>query len=209
MTKAFKDVLASSKAALMAYKGVHPTARVFSIEDVRVLINRIEYLQARLDRPYQAESQLSPTTRCPDGELHKLRCIRCELPATGVSTSPSAEPLICESAAPLHDAFLRDMSHPPRTDCQIEGVHLCSPAATTTLCLCGHPYHDHDEETAECQAFGCDCGCCEAVTSAIQHGINCSKVPHETEGYLHAERDDAPYDVDGVIYCGRCHVALS
>ena len=79
------------------------------------------------------ESQLSPTTQCPDGELHVLRCIRCELPATGVSTSS---------------------------------------------------------------------------TSAIRHGINCSKVPHESEGYLHAERDDAPYDVDGMMYCGRCHEAI-
>jgi hypothetical protein len=33
----------------------------------------------------------------------------------------------------------------------------------------------------------------------------CRKVPHIGEGYLHTEDDDRPYDVDGVLYCGRCH----
>jgi hypothetical protein len=33
----------------------------------------------------------------------------------------------------------------------------------------------------------------------------CVKVPHAGTGYLHAEDDDGPYDVDGVLYCGRCH----
>lgn len=39
----------------------------------------------------------------------------------------------------------------------------------------------------------------------------CPKVPHDLPegGYLHDENDDRPYDVDGVAYCGRCHVALS
>lgn len=42
-----------------------------------------------------------------------------------------------------------------------------------------------------------------------QHGIDCRKVTHhESGGYLHAEDDDAPYTVDGVEYCGRCHWAL-
>lgn len=29
------------------------------------------------------ESWLTPTTLCPDGEKHVLRCIRCEIPAGG------------------------------------------------------------------------------------------------------------------------------
>jgi hypothetical protein len=39
----------------------------------------------------------------------------------------------------------------------------------------------------------------------------CGKVPHDQRagGYLHGEDDDGPYDVDGVLYCGRCHYALS
>ncbi len=38
------------------------------------------------------------------------------------------------------------------------------------------------------------------------HGAGrCAKVPHEGDGYLHREDDDSPYDVDGVLYCGRCH----
>lgn len=40
------------------------------------------------------------------------------------------------------------------------------------------------------------------------HGKTCTKVPHTGEGYLHDETDDGLYDVDGVTYCGRCHVAL-
>jgi len=40
---------------------------------------------------------------------------------------------------------------------------------------------------------------------ASKHGIDCPKVPHFGEGYLHAKDDDSPYSVDGVIYCGRCH----
>jgi hypothetical protein len=38
-----------------------------------------------------------------------------------------------------------------------------------------------------------------------QHGKDCPKEPHLGEGYLHAADDDRPYDVDGVLYCGRCH----
>lgn len=41
------------------------------------------------------------------------------------------------------------------------------------------------------------------------HGIDCPKASHSAaNGYLHTEADDSPYDVDGVMYCGRCHVVL-
>lgn len=40
------------------------------------------------------------------------------------------------------------------------------------------------------------------------HGVNCPKVAHDGVGYLHAFDDDGPYDVDGVPYCGRCHLYL-
>ncbi len=42
----------------------------------------------------------------------------------------------------------------------------------------------------------------------IRHGANCPKVAHVCDGYLHDADDDSPYDVDGVMYCGRCHVCL-
>lgn len=51
----------------------------------------------------------------------------------------------------------------------------------------------------------------------IVHGVNCEKVQHaavlnlgnkQPMGYLHPMDDDSPYDVDGVWYCGRCHVVL-
>lgn len=44
---------------------------------------------------------------------------------------------------------------------------------------------------------------------AWRHGVDCQKVPHIGRGYLHMANDDAPYSVDGVWYCGRCHIFLS
>ena len=41
------------------------------------------------------------------------------------------------------------------------------------------------------------------------HGVDCPKMPHIRDGYLHGEDDDSPYDVDGYLYCGRCHYFLS
>lgn len=46
------------------------------------------------------------------------------------------------------------------------------------------------------------------ATYQVRHGINCEKRSHFRDGYLHGADDDTPYDVDGVKYCGRCHVAL-
>src|SRR5690606_15680684 len=39
--------------------------------------------------------------------------------------------------------------------------------------------------------------------------MTCPKVPHVGDGYLHGEDDDAPYSVDGVLYCGRCHYSVN
>lgn len=46
-----------------------------------------------------------------------------------------------------------------------------------------------------------------ATVAHSRHGVNCPKVKHldQRSGYLHGPDDDRPYDVDGVIYCGRCH----
>lgn len=46
--------------------------------------------------------------------------------------------------------------------------------------------------------------------TVVRHGVSCQKVSHATteRGYLHSDDDDSPYDVDGVMYCGRCHEAL-
>lgn len=43
------------------------------------------------------------------------------------------------------------------------------------------------------------------------HGISCPKVGHgpALRGYLHAADDDSPYEVDGVWYCGRCHMWIA
>lgn len=42
----------------------------------------------------------------------------------------------------------------------------------------------------------------------VTHGVDCNKEPHKGGGYLHSVAEDGPYDVDGVPYCGRCHLAL-
>jgi hypothetical protein len=41
----------------------------------------------------------------------------------------------------------------------------------------------------------------------VRHGVGyCEKVNHlNLPGYLHGEKDNTPYNVDGVFYCGRCH----
>lgn len=50
----------------------------------------------------------------------------------------------------------------------------------------------------------------EGPAKPLQHGVDCLKQYHihGRGGYLHDADDDRPYDVDGVMYCGRCHVAL-
>lgn len=46
---------------------------------------------------------------------------------------------------------------------------------------------------------------------SIAHGVNCPKAEHVNPyiGYLHDALDDRPYDVDGCMYCGRCHHFLN
>lgn len=43
----------------------------------------------------------------------------------------------------------------------------------------------------------------------VTHGVDCHKVTHVGEGHLHGEDDDTPYMVDGVMYCGRCHIWIT
>ena len=45
-------------------------------------------------------------------------------------------------------------------------------------------------------------------TDERHHGVTCPKAVHKSEGYLHDADDDGPYDVEGMIYCGRCHYWL-
>ena len=46
-------------------------------------------------------------------------------------------------------------------------------------------------------------------TVIIKHGVSCRKKDHKGKSdWLHDALDDKPYDVDGVMYCGRCHAAL-
>jgi hypothetical protein len=45
--------------------------------------------------------------------------------------------------------------------------------------------------------------------AAPRHGIDCPKAPHVGTGHQHGEEDDAPFNDDGVDYCGRCHHCLS
>ena len=56
---------------------------------------------------------------------------------------------------------------------------------------------------------GPKCSDPEFWNALVIHGHSCKKEPHTFKrGYLHAEDDDTPYDVDGIKYCGRCHTFL-
>jgi hypothetical protein len=40
----------------------------------------------------------------------------------------------------------------------------------------------------------------------FEHGKDCKKAEHrDGGGYLHDANDDRPYEIDGLMYCGRCH----
>ena len=45
----------------------------------------------------------------------------------------------------------------------------------------------------------------ERTVRPVRHGTDCKKVEHLGDGYLHRADDNGPYDVDGLVYCGRCH----
>ena len=45
----------------------------------------------------------------------------------------------------------------------------------------------------------------QSTEAQARHGTSCPKVVHKSNGCLHAADDDGPYEVDGLMYCGRCH----
>lgn len=67
--------------------------------------------------------------------------------------------------------------------------------------------------TCNPNCFGCECNCHYSIRPAPQAEDGgkvgrkvCQKIPHSAGGgYMHDEEHDGPYDVDGVLYCGRCH----
>lgn len=42
-----------------------------------------------------------------------------------------------------------------------------------------------------------------AWTPCVPMALQCKKVLHVGTGHLHGATDDSPYDVDGLLYCGR------
>lgn len=48
----------------------------------------------------------------------------------------------------------------------------------------------------------------EAEEDDLIHGVNCEKVTHIGDGYLHSLDDDTTYYIDGIECCGRCHHAM-
>lgn len=71
------------------------------------------------------------------------------------------------------------------------------------LCeFCGHQLVPTTGDGLRIACFHC------GWKTGMQHGVDCKKEPHWRTGYLHGEEDDSPYDVDGCLYCGRCHYAL-
>ncbi len=39
----------------------------------------------------------------------------------------------------------------------------------------------------------------------INPGLVCEKEVHNGKGYLHDAKDDSPFNMGGMTYCGRCH----
>ena len=39
--------------------------------------------------------------------------------------------------------------------------------------------------------------------------MTCPKMPHTRGGEMHGPDDDRPYEVDGLLYCGRCHYSVN
>ena len=62
----------------------------------------------------------------------------------------------------------------------------------------------------ELRDFDAHCRDCQyQFQQKIRHGVNCAKALHVAgDGYMHGEFDDRPYLVDGLRYCGRCHMWL-
>jgi hypothetical protein len=71
------------------------------------------------------------------------------------------------------------------------------PTGSNVLCGCGPPARRDGVVKTRCEEH------------KSGHGRDCHKVKHIGGGYLHDADDDKPYDVDGVMYCGRCHGWLS
>src|SRR5690606_31033999 len=69
-----------------------------------------------------------------------------------------------------------------------------------------HRSHPHEDMNAECERKT-EMARWQNMTG--QHGRDCPKVEHVAGGYLHTADDDRPYDVDGLMYCGRCHAWIA
>lgn len=70
---------------------------------------------------------------------------------------------------------------------------------------CGTPlFTDAEKKSGTCRS--CARGWTHPENFAL---LTCPKVPHVGEGHLHGEDHDAPYSVDGMLYCGRCHYSVN
>ena len=103
-------------------------------------------------------------------------------------------------------AGLQRMPHPLRLN------RTDSGGAMTEDIVCEHGV-SMDVHCCGCHSgFLFDVMACTCLTRAAvaTHGVDCRKVKHlgTGDGYVHGANDDAPYDVDGVWYCGRCHAWL-
>ncbi len=51
------------------------------------------------------------------------------------------------------------------------------------------------------------CSATEPIDDSIVHGVDCVKAKH-TGRWGHNTKDDTPFSVDSVTYCGRCRYQL-
>lgn len=110
-------------------------------------------------------------------------------------------PDITPEVESLHDRLAYAKAAGTLTDemlaeCKMDECALCG----SIVCPHGEPLHFHHD--------GCP-ACSFDEPRAKLHGVDCEKVPHTAPGgYLHLATDDGAYEVDGLIYCGRCHTWL-
>jgi hypothetical protein len=82
----------------------------------------------------------------------------------------------------------------------------CNAGGDAIAALLAKSEHDGRCESEMTSHGYTPCRCAERGSCANR---TCPKAAHSNQGgYLHGEDDDSPYNVDGVSYCGRCHMVI-
>lgn len=74
-------------------------------------------------------------------------------------------------------------------------------------CVCGEAignrgemgFYKEGESNVYCQE------CFSTHEKFTIHGVNCEKIEHANDEYIHSNDDDSIFKKNGITYCGRCH----